>query len=376
MKESGSKVFVKNITISEADAKKLVFEIQDGSISSYDKRLPLTLDYVKPTTGGLKSIYDVYTESFDSFRVINMNGNFTNLYAQYLINLQNDISEDPLDLTWNNWKYKNDSVNTLDLRDTYGRITGIKAESVLVPGKIYLGGSYNDGKPVYENVDILVQKAGWYVTSGDANITENKVGKLNFTNLDNTRKYTFRVYGSRFAGNHCSTLRLKVNDKYTTFYYQGKGAGSIVVEDVSPIKSIIEMVFISNKTEGDLINKGSAGVSWIEVDEHMSGSDPGIHDVFIKSAGLKDTPEGSTTTRDVLVHVSTFGESDAYRVCESSTDINTLPWVPTEVGVFDFHYTISASFGEKTILVQVRNKYTESNVKEFKCTYLDPHVPT
>ena len=373
--ENGNIRFIKNIYRDNTNTKIVVLEIDSNSIEDYDQLTTVLVSYTKNPTYSIKSIYGIDLDSFVNKNVLNIIGNFTNIYATYKINLTSTTAALPLQPNWNNWISPNSgTIPDLKINDTYGRSSNITL-SVVVSQNTNMG-SIQDGlyQPL-QDVEKQVQKTGWKSSPYSANITESQTGLIRITGLKNDRRYTIKTFGSVIYGTY-TKQKLRVNNKYSNLVDQHLTSEYNVIEDCAPVQNQLDLYFINAREVNDLVYNGLSMCSFIVIEEFMTGGDPGIDELWLKTAVVNEiNNEGVVKTKDVTVHLNVIGTATHCRITEDLANINSAPWEVIDTSTYNVPFSLSDNYEIKNLYVQIKNNTTESNIRHILLNYVDPYEP-
>lgn len=359
---------VKYVSNDAANANNLVIGIAPDSLSDYDKQSDIRLSY---TGEGVQSAYGIELTGFDRVRVGNIIGNFTNLEAEFKLNFCDGSNPIPTDITWNNLAGNPQTGISIQLTDTYGRQSSVVATSVHTPKNYEWGGTSDSGACKIQGIEEAVYKYGWKVQYGSTQ-DESKVARLKLSGLNNEHRYTISIYGGSSYGGE-KTARIKVGERYSATVQQlGNETTMMTLEDCTPVDGVIYVDLIN------MIKETSASyptMQFMFVEEFRSGSEPENKDVWLREATvLEDTGDGVVKFPDVTIRLNCIGIATAYRVSETE-DMTGAGWTDITDDSLDVPYVLSDGYGAKALYVQVKNLYSESNVRVINLDYMDPYVP-
>ncbi len=368
LSEDGSARLITAVARDEADHNRIILSIPEGSLKDYDQKSDIRLGYA--SQGEVVSEYGVALESFPDVKVANVTGNFTNLQALYKLNFCAANSTLPEDAEWNNFAGDPRTGISMQLADTYGRVSPVTAAPVQAKPAFQWGGNSSGGYCEIEGVEPAVYGTGWSAAYGSTE-KESVLARLKLSGLDNECRYTLKAYGGFKYGDRKSA-RIKVGDKYSAQVAQVGNLGTFMaVEDCIPSAGELNV---------DLVNMATAVVTsypsmqFMVIEEYRSNDAPENTDVYLRSVTVaEDEGDGVVRTPDIHFNLNVIGSATACRVSESE-DMSSAGWVDVSNGNLSVPFAITGGFGKKTYYVQVKNLYSESNVKSVSLEYKDPHV--
>ena len=367
--EDGSLRLVNYAARDEANHNNLVLSVPQGSLKDYDQRTDIRVGF---SGGGIFSEYGVELGAFDNVRVVNLTGNFTNIEATYKLNFCPATAPLPEDAEWNNivGNPESDTIS-VNLLDSYGRTSGITVSPVQNKPAYNWGAPVESGYCEIPGIEEAVYKYAWRGPGFGADNSENMVARLKFSGLNDEYRYTFKSFGATTYGADL-LAKIKVNGIYSeTLNLKGNKTSYLTVEDCRPSGGIIH-VDIINATEGS--NTSYPVTAFMVVEEYKSNDAPENTDVFLREVVVSEAVDGVVRFPDVTLHLNCIGTALSYRVSESQ-DMDGAEWTDITDGDMDIPFTLSSGFGKKTVYVQVRNLYSESNVRVIELEYKDPYVP-
>lgn len=366
--EDGNLRLVTGVTRDEADHRRLLLSIPQDSLADYDKRTDIRISY--DGQGGVLSGYGVTLEGFSNVKVANVIGNYTNINAIYQVNLCGSTSEAAGE-GWNDFRADSGKAATLaGMVDTYGRPSGV-AMARLQDGSSYRwGNTAGGGDCDIEGVPAAAYGTTWGTGFGN-NITESVKSRIAVSGLDDECRYTVKAYGSViYAGER--EIMMRVGETRTEPVSQkGNKTGMMVIEDIRPDNGAIDIDFVNPSEIG---TSDYPVVAFIIIEEYKSGDSPENTDVWLRDATVMEEENGVVKFPDLTVHLNCIGTVTAYRIGETQ-DLSPVDWTNIVDDTLDVPYTLSGGFGEKTLYVQVKNLYNESNTRVINLEYKDPYVP-
>lgn len=365
--EDGNLRLVRSVARDEANHNNLVLSIPQDSLADYDRRTDIRISY--DGQGGILSGYGVTLEGFRDVRVANVIGNFTNVNAIYQVNLCGTGAA--VEPDWNNLEAENGKEASISgLVDTYGRASGLAVRRVH-DGNTYRWGDIGaSGHCEIDGIPVSVYRTQWGVSYGN-NITGSIKARLAFSGLNDEYRYTVKAYGGTTYGGDIS-VKMRIGDTYTPVIKQlGNKTDMMVIEDVSPVNGGMDVDFI-NPVEGLTANYSK--VAFVIIEEYKSGDSPENTDVWLRDATVMEEENGVVKFPNLTVHLNCIGTVTAYRIGETQ-DLSPVGWTNIVDDTLDVPYTLSGGFGERTLYVQVKNLYNESNVRVINIEYKDPYVP-
>lgn len=367
--EDGNVRLIQRVYRDEANHNNLVLAIPQDSLSDYDKKTDIRVSY--DGLGGILSDYGVTLEGFSNIKVANVIGNFTNINAIYQVNLCDVDAADVPD--WNNLgrnETVRDTVSLAGLVDTYGRTSSI---SIAAPynGTTFSWGDVYDGYCEITDIPQSVWERQWGLAHGNT-LSESVRSRITLTGLVPEYRYTVKAYGGSKYGMQRS-LKMRIGDVYSPAIPQiGNTTNMVVIEGVAPVKGAIDIDLI-NPIEN--ISTEYPLVGFIIIEEYKSNDAPENTDIWLRGATIvEDTGDGIVKFPDVTIHLNCVGMVTACRIGETQ-DLSLMDWVDIIDGEMDVPYTLTSAFGKKTLYVQVKNLYSESNIRVIDIEYRDPYVP-
>ena len=369
LSEDGNVRLIQRVSRDEANHNDLVLSIPQDSLSDYDKKTDIRVSY--DGLGGILSDYGVTLEGFSNVKVANVIGNFTNINAVYQINLC-DVGVATIP-GWNNLgrdKDTKDTVGLTGLVDTYGRTSPVGI-SAPYNGTTLSWGSVYDGYCEIADIPQPVWGRQWGLAHGNT-LSESVKSRIALTGLVPEYRYTVKAYGGSKYGTQRS-IKMRVGDVYTPAIQQiGNTTDMLVIEGVAPVNGGIDIDFI-NPIEG--VSTDYPFVGFVVLEEYKSNDQPENTDVWLRDATIvEDTGDGVVRFADITIHLNCVGTVTAYRIGETP-DLSAVGWTDLSADTMDVPYTLSSGFGKKTVYVQVKNLYNESNTRVIDIEYRDPYVP-
>ena len=367
--EDGNLRLIRGVARDGADHNSLVLSIPEDSLSGYDRKTDIRVSY--DGTGGILSEYGVTLEAFFDVKVANMIGNFTNINAIYQVNLCGSSAEAAGE-GWNDFRADGGKAATLTgLVDTYGRASTLSMAR-LQDGSTYKWGNINTGGYCeIEGIPSGVYSTLWATGYGNT-VSESVKSRIELSGLDGEYRYTVKAYGGFVYGDG-RKLAMRIGDTHTPAIEQkGNKTDMMVIEDIRPDNGTINIDFIA-QTEG--VSTNYPVISFVIVEEYRSNDSPENTDVWLRDATIaEDGGDGVVRFPDITIHLNCVGTATAYRIGETR-DLPAVSWIDLPGGITDVPYTLSSGFGGKTVYVQVKNLYNESNVRVINIEYRDPYVP-
>lgn len=359
---------IKSVSVDSLDANTLVFELFTDTLQTYDKKIPVWLEYT--SINPILSEYGIAIEAFRK-RVINNIGNFTNIEHTYYINFApNSTYFVP---EWNNFTSAPTIVppQELLLQDEFGQPSNIVVKPLKRSTAPKLDwGTANVGGLGPDDIPVNAYNSFW-ATNAYATIEETMVARLLFSGLDKDKTYTFRAFGS--SSQSSTTVipsKIKINGKYSnSVNMMGNKNQYMVLEDLVPTTGgTLEMDLIPDMPKD--VNK-SVRINYLILEERSQP--PYVPtDVYIRNINiLEDTTGlGFVTTPNLNVNINYYGEPTHYRI-GTTEDLSAVAWVAF---VNPMPFVITEPFGNKTIYVQIKNASKESNIKSLTFEYRNPYV--
>ena len=365
---------IKTAYLDPADSRNLILSINQDSLSDYDKNVDIRLTYNK-LTSVIQSIYGIGVESFSNRKVSNLIGNFTNIEATYKLNLTGDDAALPITDDWNNIIGNPEQASiSSSLKDTYGRLTTIVATSIHSSPALMWGASSKYGSGSIPNIDQEAILSGWNVAYR-AFVDEAILARLQLSGLNPEHRYTIKAYSGYNNPNAApASARLKINNTYSVAVTTTPASNSLmVIEDCIPsADGILNIDCIPmRETTGTPVQ-----ISFFLIEEYKSSSEPANTDVFLREVTvLEDNSEGVVFTNNVHLSLNCIGIPTHYRIAENSEEALLLEdWIAID-NINSIPILLSANFGPKTLFVQVKNAFNESNVRSIGIEYRDPYMP-
>lgn len=367
--EDGNLRLITSVARDEANHANLLLTIPQDSLKAYDAKSDIRISF---TGGSIQSEYGVELEAFNTIRVSNLIGNFTNIEATYKINLCSSTAPLPADEEWNNiiGNPESDAISVL-LADTYGRESTIAVSPIQNKPKYAWGSPSDSGYCEIPEVEEAVYKYLWRGPAYGGDISEAVVARMQFTGLNNEYRYSFRLFGATKFGADLLT-KIKINGIYSEVVnLKGNLTSYLVIEDCQAVAGVINLDIV-NATEGSNTNYPS--ISFMILEEYKSNDAPENTDVFLREATILESVDGIVKFPDVTVHLNCIGTALSYRISENQ-NIDEVEWIDIVDNIMDVPFTLSSGFGTKTIYVQVKNLYSVSNIRVIELEYKDPYVP-
>ncbi len=366
--EDGSLRTINYVARDEANHNNLIISVPQDTLKDYDRKSEIRISF---SGGGVSSEYGVLLDAFSDVMVINVIGNFTNIEAVYQLNFCGSDSSLPDSAEWNNIVGNPESdVLSVNLTDTYGRSSSIYVSPVQKKPSYVWGSPTDSGYCELPGIPESVYKYAWRIGFG-SNDSESVVARLTFDGLNDEYRYTVKAFGGTKYGS-AKPAKIKVNGVYSDTVDQvGNTATYMTVEDCQPSGGVLNVDLI-NVTEG--ANTNYPAISFMIVEEFKSNDAPENKDVFLREAFVNEAVTDIVKYPDVTVHLNCIGIATAYMISENA-DFEGAEWVDIIDDNMDVPFTLSDGFGAKTIYVQVKNQYSESNVRVIELEYKDPYVP-
>lgn len=366
--EDGSTRLITAVNRDEANHKLIIISVPEGSLKNYDQRSDIRINYV--SDGIITSQYGVILSSFSNVKVTNLIGNFTNMEAMYKLNCCAANSSLPESTEWNNLAGDPRMNISMQLVDTYGRISSIVASSIQVKPAFQWGGNSSSGYCEIEGIEQAVYSVGWNAAYGSTN-NESILARLKLSGLKNENRYTIKAYGGAKYGDK-KNARIKVGDKYSAEVTQlGNLNTFMTIEDCIPSDGELNIDLINMSEK---VTTSYPSLLFMIIEEYKSNDAPENTDVFIRGITvMEDEGNAVVKTADIHFNLNLLGFATAYRISESE-DLSNINWVDIVNDNLSVPFTITSGFGEKIYYIQVKNLYSESNVKTVNLEYKDPYV--
>lgn len=367
---------ITSVMLDESDNKKVIVRINSDSISDYDKKTDIRLSYNPTGNSYIQSSYGVRLDGFTE-KVVNVVGNFTDIEATFKINFSGTEEVLPSGDEWNSLTGNPETgvISLKNIKDTYGRVSGVDVESVNNPPSFMWGGpGQNTGTCELEDVEPAVYNTAWQVAYR-ALVTENIVARIQLSGLNAEHKYTIKAYGSwKNVNSEVPSARIKCNGNYSNIVSLTQNKTSfMILEDCVPDSSgklFVDFLPMRESTST------AVSFNFIVVEEYKSNSEPANNDVWLRSINVVEDADsaGVVYFPDIHVHLNCVGVPTHYRIAESEDLLDMAEWVNVPED-FNAPYTISGEYGVRTLYVQVKNSYFESNIRTIAMEYKDPYVP-
>lgn len=360
--EGGNPRLITGVTRNEVDHRQLFVSVPQDSLSDYDRYMELRIGF---SGSGLSSEYGVAVEGFDGYRVANVIGNFINLEASYRINFTAPEKPLPEGVEWNNCTWNAELEDGgLKLADTYERPSSVLLSSLRDnPNKVSFGGNTRtDGVYYYPDIPQEAYKTGWDLRVG-------YTARLKLSGLNNERKYTVRSYASRKASGEMLTT-MSCGDMMSNGSSNTTPAESntyMLLEDLAPSHGELVLDFSVNDKLYSMLN-------FMLIDEYKSNEEPENREIYLRGVTVVEAVDGVVKANPVTLHLNMVGTATSCRVSESE-DMSGAEWMPLEDNAADVPYTVTSGFGDKTLYVQLKNLYYESNIRSVGFSYRDGYVP-
>lgn len=367
--EDGSLRLINYVARDEANHNNLVLNIPQDSLKDYDQRTDIRIGFAG---GSLFSEYGVELEAFSNIKAVNLIGNFTNIEATYKLNFCSATAPLPADTEWNNivGNPETDAIS-VKLQDSYGRVSNITLSPVQNKPQYNWASPAESGYCEIPGIETAVYKSVWRGPGFGANISENMVARLKFSGLNDEYRYTFKAFGATTYGADLLT-KIKINGIYSeVLNLKNNKTSYLTVENCQASGGVIHLDVV-NATEG--ANTSYPIIAFMMLEEYKSNDAPENTDVFLREASVSETVDGIVKFPNVTVHLNCIGTALSYRISENQK-IDDVEWTDIIDDNMDIPFTLSSGFGKKTIYAQVKNLYSESNIRVTELEYKDPYVP-
>lgn len=367
--EDGNLRIIQGVSKDEANPNRLIITMQEGTLKDYTAKTDIRVSYTGSTS--IISEYNVPLAPFSGVKVANVIGNYSNIESTYKVNFCGSNSALPTDATWNNlvggvW----DPQISMSLKDTFGRDTGVNITAVNNNTTLRWGGVVTGGVCSLTDAPQEVYSTGWSTAYG-ALSSENIVARLQMSGLLNERRYTVKVFGGLQYGND-RLVRMKMNGGYSqTINVKGNYTSYLTLEDCQPSNGSLVIDFVSMT---DVKITDYPMISYAIIEEYGSSDEPTNTDIYLRGALVKEDEGTGVTQNNITVELNYVGVATEFRISENS-NLAGASWVGIEANALTVPYTLSSGFGEKTLYIQVRNNYSESNVMTVFVRYKDVYVP-
>jgi hypothetical protein len=363
--EDGNRRLIKSVTIDSTDNKNLIIGLPDDTLSDFDKNTVTKLSF---SGGGIYSIYSVALDAFTDIKVTNVIGNYTNIAAEFKVNLCLADTVNPIDNTWNN--IKGDPTSTVIskvLIDTNGNTSAITFANFNGGSKYKWGGTRTDGYCTIVDIEQVVYKNGWKSAYG-AISTENILSRLQLIGVNNEHRFTVKVFGAVQYGGDLPA-KLKVGSLYSNGLNEhGNSSTYMTVEDCIPDSGVLNIDLVHNEPG---VSTNYPFIAFLIIDEYNSASEAENKDVYLREATINEAVDGVVKQQAITVHLNFIGSATSYRISETE-DMTNVPYVDITNENINPAFTLSSAYGTKTLYVQVKNIYTESNIRVVKVEYANP----
>lgn len=368
--EDGSERLITGVSRSESNPNRLQLAVADGSLSDYTRRTDIRISF---DGTGVDSAYGVALDAFANVKVGNVIGNFTNIEATFKINFCGPNEEEmPVGEEWNNMQGDPSKGNlSLALKDIYGRETSTVISTVHDDDKYKWNGYSNGFSCGIEGIEKAVYYTGFRGPSYGALSNENRVARIQLGGLNDEHRYTVKIFGANVLGG-ARLSRFKVGETYSnTVDQHGNTTTYMEMEDIKPSGGIVSLDIIHMTDDPKDMNYPIQ--AFMEIEEFKSSSEGESTDVYLREISVNEAVEGAVKFPDITLHLNYVGTATHYRVSETD-DLTAAVW--HAIGdSSDVPYDLSSGFGSKTLYVQVKNLYSESNVRSLTFEYRDPYVP-
>jgi len=352
--ENGNARLISSVKVNTANAKELILYVPEDSLADYDQKLPLYISY---SGGTIQSTYGVALAAF-SKKIINVIGNYTDLEATFKVNLTKETNTMPTDVAWNNATWNAEQENrSITLKDTDERDSTVVFSSVKNDSYSFGYNEATHGTCSFIDIPYEVYRTGWDV--------KNYIpARLVLSGLNAEHRYTIRAYASQEGGEKYCTMKSGSSISNTTNNHDTTDNAYMVLEDITPVSGSIPLDFYTPATNSSVLN-------FLIIEEYRSNDEPANTDVFLREPTIIEAVDGVVLTQAITVHLNVIGTPTHYRISEIE-DFTGAAWV-TLTGM-DVPFNLSSGFGVKTIYVQVKNQYGESNIRSIQVEYKDGYV--
>ncbi|WP_025834901.1 hypothetical protein [Bacteroides stercorirosoris] len=275
------------------------------------------------------------------------------------------------DELWNNILNPNEKDvgygTRFQLRDTYGRLSPVCIHSVKDGNNVKFDGARKDfGWTGLEIAPDEVTGTTWDIPAGTAD--NSHAGRLRLTNLNDERRYTVSMF-STTTRNPDNTIRIRVGEIYSNALNIFKNESTFaVIEDCRPVNGMLDIDVLS-ATLGK-----SSMINFMLVEEYKSNEEPEGNDVYIRDLTIPEAELGVVKRADIHFNLNVIGKVTHVRIADTEEGVAQAAWLPVGEDL-SLPYAITGGFGNKTYYIQVKNQYTESNVKSISLEYRDPYEP-
>lgn len=362
--EDGGARLVTNVVRDESNHKQVILSIPEDSLKEHTAKSDVRLSYAGT---GIVSEYGVSLLPFYDFKVANQVGNFTNMEALYKINLTGAGDTLPEDTGWNNFAGTPTKPLAIQLTDTYGRSSDIVASTVN-GGNIKWGGIATSGYCGIEGVEAAVYSRGWSTSFGAMN-NENIFSRIHLSGLNTENRYTVRAYGGFKYGDKRSA-RIRINGQYSASVEQIDNVDTyMTVEDCVPSSGELDIDLISM---ADKVTTSYPAIHFLMIEEYKSNDAPENTDVYLRDVTVVGDEGSGVTSANIHLDLNCIGVATAWRAGESEESLVSAAWTGFVNGSLSVPYTVTTGYGDKTLYVQVMNRYIESNIRSVTFIYKAP----
>lgn len=363
--ENGNLRLIQDVRLDEANSNVVSISIPTGSLGDYASKSIIAISY---SGNSILSSYGIVLAPFPYKKVVNVIGNFSNIEAEYRVNFCNSDSAIPSDSTWNNLAAAPSLQPFANLTDTHGRTSNLSISAVHDGSKYKWGSVSAEGKCAIEGIPSEVYTTGWNSAYGSIS-TENSCARLKLSGLKNENRYTVKLFGGlKYGGDRF--CRIKINGTYSeTINIRDNTTTFLTLENCVPDNGLLYIDVISMS---DAIITYYPMISFAIIEEYASNDNPENTDVVLRDATIVEDSGSGVTSDKVTVHLNCVGVATGYRISESQ-NIGATGWLDIIANKLDVSYALSSGFGPKTLYVQVRNQYTESNVRVLEVQYIDTY---
>ena len=129
----------------------------------------------------------------------------------------------------------------------------------------------------------------------------------------------------------------------------------MLLEDLAPSHGELVLDFSVNDKLYSMLN-------FMLIDEYKSNEEPENREIYLRGVTVVEAVDGVVKANPVTLHLNMVGTATSCRVSESE-DMSGAEWMPLEDNAADVPYTVTSGFGDKTLYVQLKNLYHESNIR-------------
>lgn len=369
--EDGNVRLITSAARNNANTKQLFLYIPSGTLAEYDGNTSVRISY-DTSVGSILSQYNVALDSFSSIKVDNVIGNYTNIEATFKLNLCGATSTLPTDAEWNSFAGSPNSDISMQLVDTYGRASDIIAATVNNGSTLKWGGVITSGYCEIEDIESAVYSVGW-TAAYRSTYEENILARLRLSGLNNEHKYAIKAYGGFKSGTSRSG-KLKINGQYSSIVEQiGNVNTYMTIEDCVPSFGVLDIDFVNMSTNAS--STAYPAIHFIIIEEYKSNDEPENMDVYIREVTIAEDSDGEgITAPDIHLNLNLIGTATAWRAAETEEELEGFLWTDIVENSLSVPYAITTGYGDKTLYVQAKNLYAESNVKSVTVSYKNPEI--